>query len=128
MEIKKQQLIARLEQYNKIACSILSNKTSKKALTITLRNIGSGNIKKLFSSHLNINSTRNKFELLAMQVKGKVDIFMISETKINESFPKENFLIEEFSTPYRIETDSKGSRNMLYIKKDIPSNLNFFIR
>ena len=42
---------------------------------------------------------------------------MISETKIDESFPKGNFLIEGFSTPYRLDRDSKG------VKTDIPSNL-----
>ena len=31
---------------------------------------------------------------------GKIDILMISETKIDESFPKGNFLIEVFSTLY----------------------------
>ena len=55
-----------------------------------------------------MNSIRNKFEFLAMQVKGKIDILMISETKIDESFPKGNFLIEGFSTPYRLDCDSKG--------------------
>ena len=38
---------------------------------------------------------------------------MISETKIDESFPKENFLIEGFSTPYRLDRDSKGGVIML---------------
>ena len=33
-----------------------------------------------------------------MQVKSKIDTLMISETKIDESFPKVNFLIERFST------------------------------
>ena len=32
---------------------------------------------------------------------------MISETKIDESFPKGNFLIEGFSTPYRLDHYSK---------------------
>ena len=33
---------------------------------------------------------------------------MISETKIDESFPKGNFLMEGFSTPYRLDCNSKG--------------------
>ena len=33
---------------------------------------------------------------------------MISETKINESFPKGHFSIEGFSTPCRLDRDSKG--------------------
>ena len=33
---------------------------------------------------------------------------MISETNIDESFPKGNFSIEGFSTLYRLGRDSKG--------------------
>ena len=46
---------------------------------------------------------------------------MISETKIDESFPKGDFLIEGFSTPYRLDRDSKDGGIMLYVKADIPS-------
>ena len=48
---------------------------------------------------------------------------MISETKIDESFPKANFLTEGFSIPYRLDRDSKGGGIMLYVSDDIPSNL-----
>ena len=48
---------------------------------------------------------------------------MILETKNEENFPKGNFLIEEFSTPYRLDRDSKGGRIMLYVRADIPSKL-----
>ena len=42
---------------------------------------------KIITGRLNINSIRNKFDFLAQQVKGNIDILMISETKLNESFP-----------------------------------------
>ena len=71
---------------------------------------------------MNINSIRNKFEFLADQVKGKIDALMISETKIDESFPQGNFLIDGFSSPYRLDCDSKGGGIMLYIREDIASN------
>ena len=48
---------------------------------------------------------------------------MISETKIDESFPKGNSLIERFNTPYRLDRDSKGGEIILYVRADIPSNL-----
>ena len=49
---------------------------------------------------------------------------MISETKIDESFPNGNFIIEGFSTPYRLDRDSKGGGGViLYVREDIPSNL-----
>ena len=38
-------------------------------------------------AHLNINSLRNKFDLLANQITGNVDVLVISETKLDASFP-----------------------------------------
>ena len=50
---------------------------------------------KIFVGQLIINSIRNKFDFLAQQVKGNIDILMISETKLDESFPVGQFLIDE---------------------------------
>ena len=48
---------------------------------------------------------------------------MISETKVHDSFPIGNFLIDGFCTPYRSDRDSKGGGIILFVRKDIPSNL-----
>ena len=48
---------------------------------------------------------------------------MISETKIDDSFPVGQFLIEGVFTPYRLDLDSKGEGIFLYVREDIPSNL-----
>ena len=69
----------------------------------TLTTIRDDNLNKLIFAHLNINLIRNKFEELISQVKGTVDVLMISETKIDDSFPIANFLIDGFSQPYRID-------------------------
>ena len=90
---------------------------------ITLKTIRSDNVNKLIFTRLNINSIREKIRFLTTQVKGKIDILMISGTKIDERFPKRNFLIEGFSTPYRLDRDSTGGGIMLYVRADIPSNL-----
>lgn len=58
--------------------------------------ICSDNTNKLIFAQLNMNS---KFEIPAEQVKGKIDIFMVLETEVDESFPQENFLIGGFSPP-----------------------------
>ena len=47
-----------------------------------LRNVIISNINRLIFGHLNINSLRNKFDLLCEQIKGSIDIFMISETEL----------------------------------------------
>ena len=43
---------------------------------------------KLIFGHLNINSLKNKFDLSSEQVKGTIDILMVSETKLDDSFPE----------------------------------------
>ena len=99
-------------------CNIKDDLTANKydECNITLKTIRSDNANKLVFAHLNINSIRNKFEFLATQVKGKIDVLMISETKIDETFPKGNFLIEGFSTPYRLDRDSKGGGDHVICK------------
>ena len=98
---------------NVAECNFKDDLTSKKygGCNITLKTIRSDNANRLIFAHLNINFFRKKFDFLATQVKGKIDILMISETKINESFPKGNFLIAGFSTPYRLDRDSKGGES-----------------
>ena len=46
--------------------------------------------------HININSFRNKFEQLVSFVNNNLDILMISETKIDDTFPDSQFLIKDF--------------------------------
>ena len=49
-----------------------------------LKTIRLQNINRIIVAHLNINSIRNKIELLSEAVTGNIDILMISETKIDE--------------------------------------------
>ena len=51
----------------------------------------------MVTGHLNINSIRNKFELLSYLIGGKVDILLISETKIDSTFPTSQFLMGVYS-------------------------------
>ena len=46
-----------------------------------------GNLNKLIVAYLNINSVRNKIASLADINKANIDILMISETKVDDSFP-----------------------------------------
>ena len=51
---------------------------------------------------ISINSIINKFDALVNVVRGNVDIFMISKIKIDDSCPTRKFLIERFTTRYRL--------------------------
>ena len=73
--------------------------------------------------HLNINSIRNKFDALSLIIKNHVDVLMISETKLGDSFPKVQFLLHGFSAPYRLDRKLKCGGRLLYIREDLPSRL-----
>ena len=53
---------------------------------------------KLILGHLNINSVGNKFEALTYIIDNNVD-FLISETKLDDSFPTVQFQMKGFSVP-----------------------------
>ena len=61
--------------------TIVSNSIS------TLKDIRISSINRLMFEHLNINSLRNKFNFLCEQIKGYIDIFMLSKSKLYDSFP-----------------------------------------
>ena len=90
---------------------------------IHLKSIRIRNLNKIVIGHLNINSLRNKFDFLATQVKGYIDILMISETKLDESFPIGQFLTDGYSVPFRLDSNENGGGILLYVRDDIPSKL-----
>ena len=53
----------------------------------SIRQLKLSNSHKIILGHLNINSLRNKFESIADVIQGTFDIFLLSATKIDESFP-----------------------------------------
>ena len=55
--------------------------------TFVMKELKQKNLSGNVIAYLNINSIRNKFEVLSEEIKGNVDIFVISETKIDDSFP-----------------------------------------
>ena len=70
---------------------------------------------------LNISSLRNKFDSLVDQIKGNVDILVISETKLDESFPVGQFKILGFATPFRRDRNEFGGGIMVFVREDIPA-------
>ena len=88
-----------------------------------LKDIRITNLNRIVIAHININFIRNKFELIAEAVMGNVDILMVTETKIDESFPTSQFIIPGFTSPYRFDRTKDGGGILVYIREDIPSKL-----
>ena len=59
-------------------------------------------------AQININSIRNKFETLVSLVTSDVNILTVSETKMDESFPLSQFVIDGFSMPYHRDRNVHG--------------------
>ena len=75
-----------------------ANLSSKEKLNILRKR----NIDKTIVAHLSINCLRNKFDSLIGQITSNIDILTVLETKLDESFPIGQFIIEGFGVPYRI--------------------------
>ena len=72
-------------------------------------------------SFININSIRHKIDQLMEFAKGNIDILAIAETKLNKSFPEQQFFSEGYKLPYRHDQTHKSGGLLVYINKDIPS-------
>ena len=81
------------------------------------------NLNRLIFGQININSIRNTFELLFSLVSNNIDVLLISETKIDNTFPVSQFYVPGYSVPYRIDHTENGGGIMLYVKKHIPCRI-----
>ena len=59
----------------------------------SIKAIRKRDLSRIVVAHLNINSLKNKFDYLIEKITGNIDILMISETKLDNSFPTGQFLI-----------------------------------
>ena len=84
---------------NTITCDEFNAKRPKE--NRNLKFIRKGNFNRLVLAHININSIRNRFDNLVHQITNNDDILMISETKLDNSFPESQYLSQGYSSPYR---------------------------
>ena len=101
---------------NSIQPNNIGNQLSQDLRAYRIRNVG-----KVIVATLNINSVRNKFDELKMTIAGNIDVLVITETKLDDTFPTGQFFIEGFSTPFRFDRNSRGGGILIYVCEDIPS-------
>ena len=82
----------------KIEDTLINNDDAK-----VLRQLKIKHLNKLVVGHLNINSLPNKFDCLKEFVKHNIDILMISETKLDCTFPGGQFLIDGFNESFSFD-------------------------
>ena len=59
----------------------------------TINNLRIKNINKIIIATLNVNSITGKFEQLKTIISGNIDILVITESKLDESFPSAQFCL-----------------------------------
>ena len=57
--------------------------------------------------------------MLSLLFHGVIDILMIRETKIDDSFPTEQFITEGYSTIYRLYRNDRVGGIMLTVKDNL---------
>ena len=83
-----------------------------------VKNYNLENPKKITIGHINVNSLRNKLISIEELIKSKLDIFLVSETKIDHSFPNQQFSIDGYKT-YRRDRNNFGLGLLLYLIENI---------
>ena len=69
---------------------------------------------RLIFGQININSIRSRFEPLFSLVSKKVDVLLIFETKIDNTFPVSQYCVPGYSIPFRLDrTGSGGGNNVI---------------
>ena len=48
---------------------------------------------------------------------------MISETKVDDSFPDDQLFLDAFGTPFRLDQNRNGGGIILFIRNDIPAKI-----
>ena len=84
-----------------------------------LKNIKIQNVNRLVIAQLNINSLKRKFDTLKEVIQENIDVLVITESKLDDSFPTAQFTIEGFSPPYRNDLNKHAGGVMIYVREDL---------
>ena len=92
-------------------------------INFTLKRLWHSHLNKFIFLCLNIKSIRNRLGDVDNIVDGNVDILYIVETKLDEHFPNNQFVLMGFHLPYRLNiTDKKGGL-IVFVKSHIQEGL-----
>ena len=87
--------------YFRNVLSIIYSNTDSNFSEDKLKYIPMYNTDHLIIAKININSMRNTFNGLLEGIKGKVDLLMLSETKLDVSFVNRKFFVEGYKVKAR---------------------------
>ena len=94
----------------------------------SLKNLKIKNSNRLVFGNLNINTINDKFEQLKHIIKSSVDVLVVTETKLDSSFPNGQFSNDGFARPFRRDRNKNRGGVMIFVREDIPTKeINFLL-
>ena len=86
-----------------IICQSAEDKFKEK-----LKKLRTENLNRVIIIQININSIKTKIEVLSETVLGKIDILLVSETKIDMPFPTSQLIIQRLVSSFRLDRTNTG--------------------
>lgn len=86
----------------------------------SLNELKENSFNKLIMGDLEINPMKNKFDFLEDVINRHLNIILLSETKLDDTFHSAQFIWKGYGVPYRFDRSSKGGGILFYTCKDIP--------
>ena len=68
---------------------------------------------------MNINSISSKFGSLTSLIKDTIDLLLITESKLDDTFPSDQFKIEGFSRPIRLDRNRNGGGLIIFVREGL---------
>ena len=107
----------------------MTDQSEKKSIDTTpsflnkIKEIQIGNANKVIIGNLNINTIRNKFEQVKETVLKYIDVLVVTEIKLDETFLESLFLMDGFSKLYKLDRNKNGGGIMTFIRDTISSKI-----
>ena len=111
-----------LSRMNSNSETLLEITEDADSVSTILRKRRLNNPKNPIIGHLNVNSIRNKTDSIKTIINRNLDILLLTETKLDDSFPDNQFTIEGYRL-FRKDRNSHGGGLILYINDDIPCRI-----
>ena len=78
----------------------IPNQECEENIDVTLKRLWHSDLNNVTFPYLNISSIRNKIGDLDKIADGNIDTFCIAQTKLDESFPKNQFVCQYYQSIY----------------------------
>ena len=111
------------ENVNVVKESVTSGNIQEEDSLDDLHKLRLNNVNKVIIGNININSLPAKFDQVKEVILKNADILVVTETKLDETFPLGQFYVERFTMPYRLDRNRNGGGVMIYVREDIPSKI-----